>query len=93
MVKINIAYARPLLTSLNIINKKVFDVYSTSYSYVNFAKPQVKLMQMKNRISFRGPTIWNNFLSKTEKELEHLLLFSSKVHSKLMKFDKEIECF
>ena len=47
----------------------------------------------KFRISFRGPSIWNNFLQNSKKETESLPLFKSKLKLKLLSFSNEITYF
>ena len=41
----------------------------------------------------QGPKLWNDFLSKTEKELEQIILFKNKVGAKIFNTDNEIKYF
>ena len=58
--------------------------HPTRFSIVNYSKPKTRLRKSRFRISIRGPTIWNNFVTNTEKELESSSLFKSKVKTKLL---------
>ena len=55
--------------------------YPTNFSQFNF---KTTLSKSKFRISFRGPSIWNNFLQNSEKEIDSLPLFKSKLKLKLL---------
>ena len=52
--------------------QKSVHLYPTQFSNLNFIKPPNRLNQSKNRITYHGSRIWNDFLTKSEKELEHL---------------------
>ena len=47
------------------------------------------LSKSKSRISFREPSIWNNFVQNSEKETESPPLFKSKLKLKLLSFSNE----
>ena len=73
--------------------QRIVHKYPTKYSNSNYKKPKVKLAKTKFRISIRGPSIWNNFISKSEKEIKSLLLFKSRVKLKLLQYDNEMMFF
>ena len=50
-----------------------------SSSKLNYIKQTFQLSRLKYRISVRGPTPWNEFLTDSEKEIENLSLFKSKI--------------
>ena len=52
--------------------------YPTRFSSVNYSKLKTRLRESRFRISIRSSPIWNNFVAKTEKELESSSLFKSK---------------
>ena len=58
--------------------------YPTNFSKLNYIKPTSQLSRSKYRISVRGPDLWNEFLTDSEKEIENLSLFKSKVKSSLI---------
>ena len=76
---------------------KTFEIpthsYPTSFSSASYRKPKIKLRKTRFRISIRGPTIWNDFVGKTEKELTSSSLFKEKIKSKLINFEKEFNFF
>ena len=65
----------------------------TCFSSVSYNKRKTRLRKSRCRISIRGPTIWNNFVANTEKELELSSLFKSKVKTKLLDFENEVTFF
>ena len=67
--------------------------YPTRFSNANYRKPKTKFRKSRFRISIRGPTVWNDFVGNTEKELESSSLFKAKVKSRLLDFEKEIAFF
>ena len=73
--------------------KKSSHSYPTASSKLNFVLPFHKSMKSQYRISIRGPKLWNNLLTKPEKEIENLLIFKSKIKSKLMEKDNETTFF
>ena len=72
---------------------KVSHSYPTNFGLSNFTQPAVNLTRSKSRITVRGPKLWNDFLSKTEKELEQIILFKNKVRAKIFNTDNEIKYF
>ena len=67
--------------------------YPTGFARSNFLKPKIVLAQSKYRISIRGPTLWNELLSTSEKELSNKLLFKSKIKEKVIKLEHEKKYF
>ena len=61
----------------------------TNFSELNYIKPRSQLSSSKYRISVRGPAHWNEFLTDSEKEIENLSPFKSKVKSKLLSYEKQ----
>ena len=62
--------------------KKPSHLYPTRFSNVNYIKPTYKLNKCKLRISVRGPYVWNEFLTQTEKEIENTSSFKILVKQK-----------
>ena len=58
--------------------------YQTNFSNLNYIKPTSQLSRSKYRISIKGPALWNEFLTKNEKEIGNLLLFKSKIQVTLI---------
>ena len=73
--------------------EKISHGYPTNISQFNYKTPKTALSKSKFRISFRGPSIWNNFLQNSKKETESLPLFKSKLKLKLLSFSNEITYF
>ena len=67
--------------------------YPTQFSHLNYVKPIPKLNKCKHRISYRGPFIWNNFLSTTYKEITDVANFKTATKSKLLSLKNEISFF
>ena len=67
--------------NLNFVENLVgLRVYLTDANVrMDYAKPTHKLNRCKYRISIRGPYIWNEFLSNTEKEIELTSSFKSTI--------------
>ena len=65
---------------------KLFDVpchdYPTNSSLINFSVPRTFLKTTRFAISDRGPILWNNCLSKNEKEIDNCLLFKKGLKKK-----------
>ena len=64
--------------------KKPSHLYSTRFSYVNYIQPTYKLNKWKFRISIRGPYLWNEFLTQTEKEIKSTSSFKILIKQKLL---------
>ena len=67
--------------------------YPTNFSKLNYIKPTSQLSRSKYRISVKDPALWNEFLTNSEKEIENLSLFKSKVKSKLLSYENEVIFF
>ena len=64
--------------------KKPSHLYPIRFSNINYIKPTYKLNKCKFRISVRGPYLWNEFLTQTEKEIESTSSFKILVKQKLL---------
>ena len=58
------------LCTLNELIKNPFHKYPTKFSVNCFSLKAISLRFTKYSISFRGPKIWNKFLTEEEKELQ-----------------------
>ena len=67
--------------------------FPTNSSKLNYIIPKSKLSRSKYRIFVRGPALWNEFLTDSEKEIENLSLFKSKLKSKLLSYENEVITF
>ena len=67
--------------------------YPTRFSHLNYVKPIPKLNKCKYRISYRGPFIWNNFLSTTDKQIADVAKFKAATKSKILALKNEISFF
>ena len=63
------------------------------FSKLNYIEPASQLNRSKCRISARGPALWNEFLTDSEKEIENISLFKSKVKSELLSNENEVIFF
>ena len=61
--------------TFNELIKKPFHKYPTKFSENHFDLKAISLKSTKYCISFRGPKIWNKFLTKEEKELQSFSIF------------------
>ena len=73
--------------------KKPSHLYPTRFSNVNYIKPTYKLNKCKFWISVRGPYLWNEFLTQTEKEIESTSNFKILVKQKLLSSYNELSHF
>ena len=73
--------------------KKPAHPYPTNFLKLNYIKPTCQLSRSEYKISVRGPTLWNEFLTDSEKEIENLSLFKRKVKSKLLSYENEVIFF
>ena len=73
--------------------EKICHGHPTNFSQFNNKIPKTALSKSIFRISFRGPSIWHNFLQNSEKVIESLPLFKSKLKLKLLSFSNEITYF
>ena len=58
--------------------------YPTNFSLINFSVPRPFLKTTRFTISARDPILWNNCLSKNEKEIDNFLLFKQRAKEKIM---------
>ena len=56
----------------------------TQFSHLNYAKLILKLNKCKYGISYRGPFIWNNFLSTKDIQITGVAKFKAVTKSKLL---------
>ena len=63
--------------------------YTPHFSESNYSLPAHNLKKI--RVLIRG--LWNNFLARTEKSLETMSLFKSKVKYKVLALEKEAKYF
>ena len=70
--------------------EKVCHGHLTTFLQFNYKIAKTALSKSKFRISFRRPSIWNNFLEISEKEIESLPLITSKLKLELFSFSNEI---
>ena len=61
--------------TFNELIKKPFHKYPTKFLENCFSLKAISLKFTKYCISFRGPNIWNKFLTKEEKELQSFSIF------------------
>ena len=67
--------------------------YPTKFSEINFKYKKSSLTSTKHSISVRGPNIWNEFLTKEEKEIQSHSIFLRKIKTKLLESDNERKYF
>ena len=65
----------------------------TNISAHNFLVPTLTLKNSKYRVSIRGPLLWNNILTATEKTQESLPKFRATIKEKLFSMTNEINYF
>ena len=63
--------------------------YPTQFSETNFKYKKHSLTNTKHSLSVKGPKIWNEFLTKEEKEIQFHSIFLSKITTKLLESDNE----
>ena len=80
------------VVSNNLIKKPVHK-YTTKFSKNNFGFKTFFLNGSKFCISFQGPKVWNDFLTKEEKEINSYAFFSRAIKSKLIETDEELKYF
>ena len=73
----------------NDLIKKPEHKYATKFSKICFSLKAFSLKTTKYDNSYRGPKIWNDFLTKSEKELQSLSVFKKTIHSKLLENEHE----
>ena len=73
--------------------KKPSHLYPTRFSHLNYIKPIPRLNKCKLGISYRGPFIWNNFLSTTDKQITNVTKFKTVTKSKLLLLENGVSFF
>ena len=64
--------------------KKPTHNYPTSFARTNYSMPNFKLNKSKYRISIRGPTLWKNIPTNTEKKEQKTNIFKTVMRNKLL---------
>lgn len=54
----------------------------TNFSLIKFPLPRTFLKTTRFAVSARGPVLWDNFLSKIEKEVDNFLLLKQRAGEK-----------
>ena len=67
--------------------------YPTQFSETNFKYKKYSLTSTQHSISVRGPKIWNEFLTKEEKEIQSHSISLRKIKTKLLESDNERKYF
>ena len=73
----------------NMAFEKPTHKYPTQFSENNFKYKKYSLTSTKHSISVRGSKIWNEFLSKEEKEIQSHSTFLRIINTKLLENDNE----
>ena len=68
-------------------------VYPTNFSAHNFLVPALKLKKSKYRVSIRGPLLWDNSLTASEKTQECYPKFRTTIKEKLLSMTNQINYF
>ena len=58
--------------------------YPTNFSLMNLSVPRTFLKATRFTISMRNPIVWNNCLSKNEKEIDNFLLLKQRAKEKII---------
>ena len=77
----------------NDLIKKPEHKYPTKFSKICFSLKVSSLKTTKYALSYRGQKIWNDFLTKSEKELQSLSVFKKTIHSKLLQIKHVLDFF
>ena len=67
--------------------------YPTQFSETNCKYKKYSLTSTKHSISVGGAKIWNEFLTKEEKEIQSHSIFLRKIRTKLLESDNERKYF
>ena len=67
--------------------------YPTNFSTSNYSIPPFKLSKSKYRISIRGPTLWKNIPTNSEKMQESVTVFKNSMRKKLLELQNETSYF
>ena len=73
----------------NMAFEKSTHGYPTQFLETNFKYKKYSLTNTKHSISVRGTKIWNEFLTKKEKEIQSHSVFLRKTKTKLLESDNE----
>ena len=77
----------------NIIFEKLTHKYPTQFSEANFKYKTISLISTKCSIFVRGPKIWNELLTKEQKEMQSHPLFLRKIKTKLLESNNKRKYF
>ena len=77
----------------NIPFEKPTHKYPTQFSETNFKYKKYSLTNTKHSISVRGTKIWNELITKEEREIQSHSIFIRKIKTKLLKSDNERKYF
>ena len=67
--------------------------YPTNFLQSSFYLKRYSLNSTKYSFSIRGPKLWNDVISKEEKDIQSYSLFQKKIKSKLIKIENETDYF
>ena len=79
-------------TFLNKFKKPTHN-YPTNFARTNYNLPLLKLNKSKYRISIRGPTLWKNISTNTEKKQQKTNIFKTAMRNKLLAPENELLYF
>ena len=85
----NIRYQKYLIWPL----KSLSIHFLTQVSETNFKYKKYSLTSTKHSISLRGTKIWNEFLTKEEKEIQSHSILLRKIKTELLESDNERRYF
>ena len=70
--------------------KKPSHLHPTRFSNINYIKSANRLNKCKFRSSIRGPYLWNESLTQTEKEIKSRFSFKIVVKHKMLSLTNEL---
>ena len=73
--------------------KKPDHTYLAKFPICNYSLIKHSLKSSKFAVSYRGPKLWNEFLSNEEKKIESQILFQKRLKSKLLDMETELSNF
>ena len=73
--------------------KKPDHKYLTKFSICDYSLKKHSLKSSKFAVSYRGPKLWNEFLSNEGKKIESQILFQKRLKSKLLDMENELSYF
>ena len=73
--------------------KKPTHNYPTNFARTNYSIPPFKLNKLKYRITIRGPTLWKNILTDTEKKQRKTNIFKTVMRNKLLALENKLIYF